>query len=249
MSLIKKILITVSILVGIILVLSGLYLYKIMSEKSIMHPSESKEIVEGVYAIKDGTFVNLFLIKSGSNYVAIDAAENAQNIKQELSKLDIDPEKVTAILLTHTDSDHVGAVKLFKNAKVYISSFEEQMINGKTPRAMLIFNNKLDSAYEIIEDNQTFDISGLKIKGIHTPGHTPGSMSYVINDKYLFTGDTLSLKGQKVELFNDFFNMDGVIEEKSIRKLANLSGIKYIFTAHYGYTDNFDKAMESWKEK
>lgn len=246
MKLIKKISIAVGILVTVMVMLSGLYGYKMMSETKKMHPSDTKEIIEGIYAIKDDTFVNMYLIKTNDSYIAIDAAMNLKNVKKEMDKLNIAPERVAAVFLTHTDSDHVGAIKLFKNAKVYISSAEEQMINGKTVRAAFIMKNKLNSAYKMIADNQVIDIAGLKVKGILTPGHTPGSMSYIINGKYLFTGDTLSLKNQKAELFNEFFNMDSPTEEKSIKKLAALPDVKYIFTAHYGYTDNFQKALESW---
>lgn len=213
MKIIKKILIAVGILVGVILVLYALYVYKCKSELGKFHPNETKEIVQGIYSVKD-IFVNLYFVKTGSNYVAIDAASNLQNVKQEMDKLNITPKKVIAILLTHTDYDHVGALELFKNAKVYISSAEEQMINGKTVRELINNKNRLDSAYEMIVDNQMLDISGLKVKGILTPGHTPGSMSYIINDRYLFTGDTLSIKDGKAELFNRFFNMDSDKEGK-----------------------------------
>jgi len=212
-KIIKKILIAVGILVGVILVLYALYVYKCKSELGKFHPNETKEIVQGIYSVKD-IFVNLYFVKTGSNYVAIDAASNLQNVKQEMDKLNITPKKVIAILLTHTDYDHVGALELFKNAKVYISSAEEQMINGKTVRELINNKNRLDSAYEMIVDNQMLDISGLKVKGILTPGHTPGSMSYIINDRYLFTGDTLSIKDGKAELFNRFFNMDSDKEGK-----------------------------------
>jgi glyoxylase-like metal-dependent hydrolase (beta-lactamase superfamily II) len=205
--------------------------------------------VEGIYVIKGDSFVNFYLVKSGSNYIAIDTGNNLKNVKQEMVKLKIDPAKVTAIILTHTDSDHVGAIKLFSNAKVYISTAEEQMINGKTTRVAILMKNKLDNPYEMIEDNEIIDISGLKVKGILTPGHTPGSMSYIINDKYLFTGDTLSLKDHKAKLFNELFNMDSAAEAESIRKLANLADIKCLFTAHYGYTDNYEKALASWRVK
>jgi hydroxyacylglutathione hydrolase len=248
MEVLKKILIAVGILAGIILVLYGVFVYKNKSEMGKFQPNGTKEIAADIYSIKD-TFVNMYLVKSGSNYIAIDAANNLQNVKQELDKLNIEPEKVIAILFTHTDYDHVGALKLFKNAKAYISTTEEQMINGKTVRNAATMKNKLDSAYEMIADNQTLDISGLRVKGILTPGHTPGSMSYLINNEYLFTGDTLSLKNGKVELFNTWFNMDSDTEGKSITKLTTLSGIKDVFTAHYGYTDNFHNAMSSWKDK
>lgn len=248
MKLIKKILIAIGILVGVIVILGGFYLYKNKAEISKFHPNETKEVVAGIYSIKNN-YVNMYLVKNGDSYIAIDAAIEQQNVKQEMDKLKIAPEAVTAVLLTHTDYDHVGAIKLFKNAKVYISTAEQQMINGETVRDMIIKKNKLDSAYEMIEDNQTIDISGLKVKGILTPGHTPGSMSYIINDEYLFSGDTLSLKDGKADIFSELFNMDSDTQAKSITKLANLSGIKDVFTAHYGYTDKVQDAFGSWKEK
>jgi glyoxylase-like metal-dependent hydrolase (beta-lactamase superfamily II) len=68
-------------------------------------------------------------------------------------------------------------------------------------------------------------------------------MCYLVNDKYLFTGDALSLKNDKIDEFNNFFNMDSEMALKSIEKIKNLNNIDYIFTAHYGYSDNFQKAI------
>lgn len=243
---IKKYLVRLLAIIGIAMVFMGFYGYRVKTELSKMAPLATKEIVSGVYSIFD-SYVNMYLIKSNDNFIAIDAGNNLNNIKKELIKLNVSPEKVVAIFLTHTDYDHIGALKLFKNAKVYISSEEEQMINGKTARTAMFIKNKLNTPYQIIKDNETIDITNIKVKGILNPGHTPGSMSYVINGKYIFGGDTLSLNNGKVELFNDFFNMDSKTEAESIKKLAGLSGINYIFTAHYGYTDNFEKAFANWK--
>jgi len=91
------------------------------------------------------------------------------------------------------------------------------------------------------------EIEDLVVKGVLTPGHTPGSMSYLIENRYLFTGDTLSLKEGKAELFNGIFNMDSELQGKSIRKLACIAGVEYLFTAHYGYTDDFNGAMGRWR--
>jgi hydroxyacylglutathione hydrolase len=73
-----------------------------------------------------------------------------------------------------------------------------------------------------------------ELKIFFTPGHTIGSASYLVNDGYLFTGDTLSIKNSKMDVFNEFFNMDTAVERVSIEKIKALSGVKYIFTAHYG---------------
>ncbi|MGL5677741.1 MAG: MBL fold metallo-hydrolase [Cellulosilyticaceae bacterium] len=251
MKMVEIILIVLGISVIAILIIGGLYIYKFKSEISKMHAVDTKELVEGIYAIKDDTYMNMYLVKIGSKYVAIDAAKNIENVKMEMDKLKIDPDNVIAVLLTHSDSDHTGSIKLFKNAKVYISTEEEQMVKGTTKRA-IILKNALDSDYEMIEDNQTINISGLKIKGILTPGHTPGSIAYLIRDKYLFTGDALRLKNQKVILFNALFNMDSRTSAKSIekiKKVVNLEDNMYIFTAHFGYVDNYQQAFDEWKEK
>lgn len=247
MKRIKQIAVGIAVIFTAVMILGGWYYFKFSTETGKMHPSESKELVAGVYAIKDSGFMNMYLVKGEDGFVAVDAAKNPDTVKAELAKLKIEPEEVTAVLLTHTDSDHTGALKLFDNAKVYISSSEEQMINGETVRAAGFIKNALDVPYEMFDDQQVKDISGLSVRGILTPGHTPGSMSYLIDGRYLFTGDTLSLKDGKAELFNPFFNMDSAREEESIRTLSGLTEIKYLFTAHYGYTDDFDRAMKFWK--
>ncbi|MCX7710737.1 MAG: MBL fold metallo-hydrolase, partial [Clostridia bacterium] len=225
----------------------GLYGLKMQSEKSKMNPQATSEIIPGIYTIENDNFVNFYLIKNGEGYVAVDAGNSLESTRAEMDKLRIPPAKVEAVFLTHTDSDHVGALGLFKNARVYISSSEEQMINGKTARAIGLFKNSLKCKYEKVEDHQVIDISGLKVKGILNPGHTPGSMSYIVNDQYLFIGDAFSLKDQKAGIFNEFFNMDSETASKSIGKLAELNGVKYIFTGHYGHTDNFQRALSTHK--
>jgi glyoxylase-like metal-dependent hydrolase (beta-lactamase superfamily II) len=98
-----------------------------------------------------------------------------------------------------------------------------------------------------VENGQVVTLSGLKVEGILTPGHTPGAMSYLINDKYLFTGDTMSLAEGKGDLFNDFFNMDSEQQRISLRRLATLSEVEYIFTAHYGVADDYGQVFGSWE--
>jgi glyoxylase-like metal-dependent hydrolase (beta-lactamase superfamily II) len=233
---------TVSGIVALLMILVlGGSLLKLSLETRKMSPSATKEITNGIYAIKD-TFVNLFLIKGTNGYIAIDAGNSPKLVIQEIQKLSIDPLKVVAVFLTHTDSDHVAALDLFTNAKIYISKAEEQMINGKTPRFVIIKNKKI-AHYELLADNQTINFPGLKVLCIATPGHTPGSMSYIINDAYLFVGDTMSLKNGKADLFNEFFNMDSETEKESIKKLGTLQNLKYVFTSHYGFTEDVSKAF------
>jgi hydroxyacylglutathione hydrolase len=237
----KKILVVFSVVIIVITVLLGLYFLKMQSEMRTMSPLATGEIPNGVYAVKDG-FVNVYLIKGSDGYIVFDAGNDMEAVRKEMQKLSIDPSKVITVFLTHTDMDHVGALALFANAKIYISKDEEQMINGKTARFAVIHNKKIPR-YELLNDNQSVNIAGVDVRGIATPGHTPGAMSYVVNNTFLFTGDTMSLKNGKAALFNEFFNMDSKTEAKSIEKLAALQNIKYIFTAHYGSTDDAGRAF------
>lgn len=247
-KILKRVLIGFGIAVLLIVLLLGGFMIKARSEIKQMTPIESKNIVDNIFSIKD-SFVNFYLIKDSSTYIAVDAGNNLDTVSEELKKLNIDPDKIIALLLTHTDGDHSAAIKLFKNARVYLSDKEEQLLNGKKSR-FLFFGNKIDAkVYSLIEDQQVINIGNLKIKGILTPGHTYGSMCYLINDIYLFTGDALSLKNGKIDKFNEFSNTDTKTAIHSIANVVQLPGTKYIFTAHHGYTDDYKNAVKDWPKE
>ena len=242
---IKRTLWGIGIVIVLVVAFFGWYGYKASSETKMMSPAETGLLADSVYAIKE-SFVNLYLVKSGSSYIAVDAGNSIDAVKEGLAKLNIPSESVAAILLTHTDGDHIGSLQLFPNASIYISKQEEQMINGKTSRFAFFKNNIFGRSYNTIDDNQTIEINGLKICGILVPGHTPGSMCYLINDKYLFTGDALSLNDGKIGRFNQFFNMDSEAAAKSMEKLVNLPLAEYIFTAHYGFANDYKQAVANY---
>jgi len=72
-------------------------------------------------------------------------------------------------------------------------------------------------------------------------------MCYLVNEKYLFTGDVLSLKAGKIGKFNKFFNMDDETANKSIANITKIESAEYIFTAHYGFTADYKNAVKDWK--
>lgn len=247
---IKIVLIISGAILGLLILLILLGAATIQPDLNKMASIETQEIIEDVYAVQDFTAlgtVNLYLIKSNNQYIAIDAGNDADHIQQELDKLNINAQDIVAVFLTHTDADHTAAVNLFNKATFYMSRAEEQMIDGRTSR-FLFSENTFDHDYELVEDGQTINILGLKIQGILTPGHTPGSMSYLIDDKYLFAGDAVSLdKGQVYLLNESIYYMDAEAQRDSLERLANLSDVEYIFTGHHGFTTEHAKAFANWK--
>ena len=210
-----------------------------------MKTTNTGEVIPNIYAVSNRQ-VCFYIVKTNQKYIAIDAGGNSDMSVQELNKLNITPEDVAAGFLTHTDSDHVAALGLFVNAKVYISKPEEQLINGSVKRAFFM-DNKLHCSYETLDDGETVDIDGVRIKCMITPGHTIGSACYIMDGKYLFSGDNFGLKNGKATLFIRFFNMDGNKQKNSIREIAKLHNIEAIFTAHHGQSQNFAEAFESWR--
>jgi hydroxyacylglutathione hydrolase len=246
-KIVKKILIGVGILVGIIALVVGGFLYKFSFETSKMTPVETGQISEHGFAIKD-EFVNMYLIKDSLGYIAIDAAKDLKVIETELQKLNIQPEEVIAVFLTHSDMDHVGGLPLFKNAKLYMARNEVKMLNGEKQK-MPGYNNSISRKdYILLDNKQTIEIGKHKINCILTEGHTSGSMCYQVNDKYLFTGDILSLHNGKLGQSVKFFDLDHDMTKKSISKITNIPNVEYILTSHWGISNDYKNAVKDWKE-
>lgn len=104
----------------------------------------------------------------------IDAANDAPRILKELDGL-----KVSHLLTTHGHPDHVQAVKPVREA----TSARFTCHDGDA--AMMPMPPDVHAT-----DDQRFRFGDYELRTIHTPGHTPGSLCFLIDD-HLFTGDTL----------------------------------------------------------
>ena len=204
------------------------------------------EVIEGVYAIHD-SYVNMYLIKDSNQYIAVDAGNDRETISAGLKELKIDPDSIHTVLLTHTDRDHLGALELFRNAKIYISRPETQMLSGEKHK-FLFFRNSLGSrTHTLFDDKQVLTFEKHRVEGILTAGHTSGSICFLVDNKYLFTGDIIILKTGKVAKSIKFFDMDHPMAVNAVKLITNIPEGQYIFTSHFGYTDNYQEAVKDWK--
>jgi len=235
-KIVKRILIIIGIIISIsVLALVGMSL-KMKSELSGFTPMETGKVIDNIFVARDD-FANIFIIQDSTQYIVIDCATDQKPVSDQMKKLGINPQEVVAVFLTHTDGDHVGALNLFSKSKLYMSKEEEQMINGKKSKFLWFGNSISRTDYILLEDRQIVQIGNLKIEGILVPGHTSGSMAYLINDKYLFTGDILSLRDSKMAPIPALFDMDNAQATKSREIIRHIPTAEYIFTAHWGYTD------------
>ena len=199
-----------------------------------MHPLPSGKVKgTDITAIKNRSN-NLFFIPAGENWIVIDAGSDSKAVQSEMERLSIDAGKVLGVFLTHTDYDHVAALPLFSNAKIYMSEQEKQMIDGSTYR-QLMNKNKLPmcDADKVVylPDNGVVELGGHKVRSIWVPGHTKGSAIYAVDEKYLFTGD--AFKADKGRMTVHPYTMNRRQACESISKIEKeCSRYEKVFTAH-----------------
>lgn len=130
------------------------------------------------------------LINQENQAVLIDAGSSYNYYQQKQEKLSF---KIIAVLLTHGHFDHVMAGASFKanGVPVYISQEDEDMLYNKKNLAVYAgFANIYFKADKTFCDGQILKLAGFDIKVISTPGHTAGSVCFLVDDN-LFSGDTL----------------------------------------------------------
>ncbi len=168
--------------------------------------------------------------------IIIDPAEHPDRIREALGG-----KTAAAVLLTHGHFDHTGALSAFADLPIYIHRLDAPMLSDPhLSVADLIHDRKpRPPATSLIEDGTVLDIAGLEIHVIHTPGHTPGSVSYLIGDA-LFTGDTL-FQGSYGR--TDFPGGSWEQEMASIRRLLALPEDHPVYPGHGPATKlSFEKA-------
>lgn len=238
----------IPIILAIVVIVSAclIPLIKVRLAYGAMRPLDSREVTPGVYAVRT-SFVNLYLVKGGDRYIAFDAGTDEAATKAALRGLGIDERDVSAVFLTHTDYDHVAAVPLFSSAQVYMADSNRSFLGEKRGLTRSKAFAVMGRDYTALYDGETITVAGVRVQCVFTPGHTPGSACYLVDGKYLFTGDSLNLKDGKAVLFYGVFNMNNGKQRQSLRELSKLDGIEAVFTMHTGYTTDFKTAFAGWR--
>lgn len=221
--------------------------------KEIFKPLNTGFIDERVRCIREYVANIYFYTKDGQT-IMIDAGYNYDRLAEKMQWLDISPKDIKDILITHQDTDHVGAIEkgsneLFKEATIYIGRIENEYLEGKRTRKVFWGLHKLpkvqiDNKKVLIEDGQVFYIGNIKIEAILVPGHTWGHLVYLIDDAYLFTGDTIWFGADGGYAFLNNLAEDRKLQVKSLKRLEEIirgKNLKLkIITGHTGWTDDID---------
>lgn len=221
--------------------------------KEIFKPLNTGRIDEHVACVREW-IANIFFYTKNGTTVMIDAGYNYDRLKEKMTWLDINPSTIRHILITHQDTDHVGAVEtdsdgLFQNATLYLSEIENKYLTGEVRRKVIFGLYKVpmvksENKRFLLQDGQLLDINGIKVECILCPGHTWGHMVYLIDDEYLFTGDTIWFGADGGYSFINSLAEDNELAKRSLaeleQKLKDRGLTPKVITGHTGWTDDFE---------
>ena len=224
--------------------------------KEIFKPLNTGWIDKNVACVREWV-ANIFFYCRDHAVIMIDAGYNYDRLAEKMGWLGIDPQSVQHILITHQDTDHVGAVEadspgLFQNAALYIGEVENRYLTGEVRRKVIYHLYKLpqvtiNNKKVLLQDGEVINIDGIKIECFLVPGHTWGHMVYLVDDRYLFTGDTIWFGADGGYSFISALAEDNELAVRSLtaleEKLRGRDLHPLFITGHTGWTDNMDFAF------
>lgn len=143
---------------------------------------------------------------------------------------------ISLLILTHSHPDHIGEAQAVRNiskchvgaysaAKKWVEDIEKQYSKRPVPGFHSLVGGSV-TIDKLLSDNDNIDLGSISLQVIHTPGHSECSISlFCEQEGVIFTGDTIP-QGDDLPIYDD---VD--IAVKSIRRLKNISGIKYLLAS------------------
>lgn len=179
-------------------------------------------VTSGTFSLDGGTWDvdnNVWLVGNDDEVIVIDPAHDAAAVAAAVGE-----RKTVAVLLTHGHDDHIRAARetaQLLGAELYLN-----------PADHMLWQAVYDELPENeIADGNTFAVAGVTLEARHTPGHSPGSTSFVAAELgAVFTGDTL-FQGGPGATGRSYSDFPTIIESISNR-LLTLPAETTVYTGH-----------------
>ena len=136
---------------------------------------------------------NCYILKSGSESIIVDPGDEPVRILRFIKDVNATP---THIVATHTHFDHVLGVEVVRkatNAKFLIHSDDLPMLQTMQLRVRQFMGFEVPPPPKVdgyLKDGDLLKLGNETIRVLHTPGHSPGSIS-LVGAGYVLTGDAL----------------------------------------------------------
>jgi hydroxyacylglutathione hydrolase len=132
---------------------------------------------------------------AASDCVIIDTGLEAGALLEFLEANKLNP---AALILTHGHADHIAGVepvrKKFPSIQVYIHKLDSNMLTSAAANLSILTGVSLTArkADILVDEGDIIEKAGIKLRVLHTPGHTPGGIClYCEKENIVFVGDTL----------------------------------------------------------
>ncbi|MGN1019651.1 MAG: MBL fold metallo-hydrolase [Aristaeellaceae bacterium] len=224
--------------------------------RELFRPLNTGWVDDHVACVREWS-ANVFFYRRGDTTLMIDAGYNYARLEEKMGWLGIDPGSIRHLLVTHLDTDHVGAVEadspgLFREARLYLGEVENRYLAGELRRKVMYHLYRLPQVTipnhrVLLRDGEDFRIDGIRVECFLVPGHTRGHLAYLIDERYLFTGDTLWLGADGGYSFISALAEDNRLAVQSLaaleRRLKERRLRPVILTGHTGWTEDFEFAF------
>ena len=187
------------------------------------------------YVVKDPDSAHCAIIDSVLDYDAASGRTRTESADRVIAMIQADDLIVDWILETHVHADHLSAAPYLHRALGGQIGIGNHIVDVQTIFAALFnvepeFKRDGSQFDALFDDNETFQIGGMTATAMHTPGHTPACMSYLIGDA-LFVGDTLFMPDYGTARC-DFPGGDARTLYQSVQRLLALPPETRMFLCH-----------------
>lgn len=160
---------------------------------------------------------SMYLIEGNDKAILIDAGTKIAGLDKIVKSLTTRP---VILIATHVHPDHTGTA---------VNCFPEIYLNAADIPNVPMFMPNYKGTIKYLKDGEIFDLGGRQIEVVFTPGHTPGSTSFIDKDAaYGFSGDAFN---SYLLLTTNFSTLIASCERMAdtLKKF----GITHFYTGHY----------------
>lgn len=187
------------------------------------------------YVVSDPATKKAAIIDSVLDYDAASGRTSTKTVDALIAYVKAQGFEVEWLLETHIHADHLSAAPYLKEqvgGRIAIGEYitTVQNVFGDLFNAESSFSRDGSQFDQIFKDGDRFKIGELNARVMHTPGHTPACLSYVIEDA-VFVGDTLFMPDYGTARC-DFPGGDAAILYQSIQKLFELPDETVMYLCH-----------------